>query len=278
LIKRAILTLFERHHIRLTPLDLERVVGRSDPRFSSRAIRSAIKEMVADGTLSYTNHFNTTHLELNFSKSVRVSPRIMLAPHGRSGPPMVDGLRPILLHQGSAFGIGDHPTTRLALCAVDRVMADAMAADVTGKIHALDIGTGSGVLAIAAASLGAEKVVALDIDPLAVHEARKNTRLNRMERVIEVSDAAIESLADKSFNLVMANLRPPTLRQIMPRIEALSLKNAYWVFSGFRPEDMQEVARLLPLGCVTILSRDAVSGWAAVSVRYCRQAVHQRKP
>jgi len=268
-LKGFICSIFEDRYIRLTPPDLERMVRRSQPGFSPKAVRVAIKEMVAKGTLIYSNHFNTTHIELNYCRPFRVSPRIILVPHGqRCVVPLDDGTQTIVLLQGSAFGIGDHPTTRLALRAVDRVLSYYMAEGRTSRIRALDIGTGSGVLAMAAAKLGAEKVVALDIDHLALHEARNNIHRNHMDRSIVVMDAPIENLAGTSFDLIMANLRPPTLRQMMPRFEALSSDQCHWIISGFRQEATEEVARILPQKKTELLSSEASCGWGALTARY----------
>lgn len=267
-LKKTIYDLFEKRHIRLTPRDLERTVCRSHPGLSSRTVRSAVKELVAEGTLFYSYHFSTTHIELNFCKPFRVSPRIVLLPYGQTCPPADDGTQTIMLLQGSAFGIGDHPTTRLALRAIDRVMAVTLAGGLTSGIRALDIGTGSGVLAMAAVRLGAEKVVALDIDRLALHEAGNNIRLNDMDRVIMLTDDPLANLAGESFDLVMANLRPPTLKQILPQVEALSSKNSYWIISGFRQEALEEVVAILPQARTEILSREKACGWAAMTIRY----------
>lgn len=248
------------------------MVRRSHPEASPRAVRSAIKEMVTEGSLFYSNHFNTTHLELNFRRPVRVSPRIVLMPHGQTRPPEEDEARVIMLFPGNAFGIGDHPTTRLALRAVDDVMARIVAKGFPGASRALDIGTGSGVLAMAAVRLGAEKAVAVDIDPVALHEARNNILLNGMDREIRVTDHPIENLSEGPFDLVMANLRPPTLRQIMTRIETLSSKGCHWILSGFRQEAMEAVARILPQEKIEFLSKETSCGWAAMTVRYhCRK-------
>lgn len=263
---------FYKDYIRLTPRDLERMARRSHPEASPRAVRTAIKEMVTDGALYYSNHFNTTHLELNFRRPVRVSPKIVLMPNGHTSTPAEDDAHVIVLHPGDAFGIGDHPTTRLALRAVDEVMTRIVEMGIHGAVRALDIGTGSGVLAMAAVKLGAEKVVALDIDPVALHEARNNILLNGMDRQIRITDHPIENLTGQPFDLVMANLRPPTLKQIMPRVEKLSSKGCHWILSGFRQEAMEEVARILPQEKIDFLSRETACGWAAMTVSYhCRK-------
>jgi ribosomal protein L11 methyltransferase len=269
-LKNTIYSFFENRQMRITPSDLERQLRQTHLDFSPKALRSAIKAMVTDGTLLYTNHFNTTHLELNFCRPVLVSRRIILSPHGHTCQPADDETQIIKMHQGSAFGIGDHPTTRLALRAMDNLMDDAMVADLQGKIRALDIGTGSGVLAMAAVRLGAERVVAMDIDHLALHEARNNIRLNDMDQAILLTSDSLENLAGTTFDLVVANLRPPTFKQILPQIAALSSNNCHWIISGFRKEALEEVARILYQEKTEIQCREVACGWAALTVRYTR--------
>jgi ribosomal protein L11 methyltransferase len=145
---------------------------------------------------------------------------------------------------------------------------------LTSGIRALDIGTGSGILAIAAAKLGAANVVAVDIDPLALHEARNNILLNDLEQAIVVTDEPLENLSGTSFELIMANLRPPTLKQILPEVEALSSKKCYWILSGFRQDAMEDTIRMLPKGKSEILNREARCGWGAVTIRYCCSRRH----
>lgn len=229
-----------------------------------------------EGTLFYSNHFNTTHVELNFCRPFRVSPRIVLIPHGQTIAPTGDGTRTITLSQGSAFGIGDHPTTRLTLRAMDSLLVDTGSKGSECGIRALDIGTGSGVLAMAAVKLGVEMVVAVDIDPLALHEAKNNIRLNHMDRAIRLTAAPIETLPGGSFDLILANLRPPTLKQLLPRIEHLSTDNCHWVFSGFREEAMDDVIRLMPEEKTNVVGREEACGWAALTIRYVQPLLPQQ--
>jgi ribosomal protein L11 methyltransferase len=270
-LKETVNDILENRQVRVTPSDLERCLCHTHPGLSQKAARTAIKKMVADGTLLYTHHFNTTHLELNFCRPLRVSQRIVLAPHGHHCGPGNKETHTIKMHHGGAFGIGDHPTTRLVLRAMDGFMAEACASGWPGGgIQALDIGTGSGVLAMAAVKLGAEKVMALDIDSLALHEARNNIRLNAMDQIIGLTADPLEDLLGIEFSLIMANLRPPTLRQILPLVEKLSTEKSRWLFSGFREEALEDVAELLPRHKAEILSREVACGWAAMSIQYTR--------
>lgn len=276
-IKKSICALFKNSYIRLTPSNLQQILCRSRPEFSPRAVRSAIKDLVSEGALLFTHHFNISHLEMNVCRPLRVSPRIVLLPEGHTFIPDDEDTQVIRMLHGSAFGVGDHPTTRLALRAVDSVMKCTMAKRVTSAIRALDIGTGSGVLAMAAVKLGAEEVVAVDIDHLALHEARSNIRLNAMEQKIAVSGDPLEKLIGTQFDLILANLRPPTLKQILPLVEELSSNNCLWVLSGFRQEDLEAVVFLLPADKAVVLSQDAACGWAAMTIRYHHSTKNQVK-
>jgi ribosomal protein L11 methyltransferase len=121
-----------------------------------------------------------------------------------------------------AFGTGDHPTTVLCLEAVDEFLRSNPGGSV------LDVGTGSGVLAIAAKKLRAGRVVALDTDPVCVAAARENCRLNRTLGV-QVSGSAVEEVKGL-FDLVVANILANTLVQMAPVLRARTKKRL--VLSG----------------------------------------------
>ena len=163
----------------------------------------------------------------------------MLTPPARPVPPgpgdIVVRLRP-----GASFGVGRHPTTRLALQGIEFALrGDAAARSRTGS-RVLDIGTGSGVLAIAAVKLGIENGVGLDIDPCAVAEASHNVRLNGLAGRIEISDRSLEGL-DGVFSLVVANLRLPTLVCLAAPIAALTMPGGALVVSGVQQEEQAAV-------------------------------------
>ncbi len=105
----------------------------------------------------------------------------------------------IELDPGMAFGTGTHGTTRLCLEAVAALFEERV------RRRVLDVGTGSGILAVAAAALGAERVLACDIDGDACAIAAENARLNHVADRVEVSGAPLEDLED-GFDLVLANI------------------------------------------------------------------------
>jgi ribosomal protein L11 methyltransferase len=104
------------------------------------------------------------------------------------------------LDPGMAFGTGLHPTTRLCLAALEGLADEGLA-----RARVLDVGSGSGILSIAAARLGAREVVALDVDPIAVEATIANARRNRLAGRIDTRQGSLPS-GERPFDLVLANL------------------------------------------------------------------------
>jgi ribosomal protein L11 methyltransferase len=118
----------------------------------------------------------------------------------------------LVIEPKMAFGTGDHPTTSLCLGAVDAYMATHPGASV------LDVGTGTGVLAIAAKRLGASRVVGTDNDPVSVELARENAEVNGTPEV-EMSGKELTAVEGR-FDLVVANILANTLIELAPLIVA----------------------------------------------------------
>ncbi len=135
-------------------------------------------------------------------KPMRISDRCWVVPAWLPVPPLGEGEVAIRLEPGMAFGTGLHPSTRLALRLLER-------ADPAGK-RVLDVGTGSGILAVAAALLGAREVVATDVDPVAVDAARENVRRNRVESVVRVVEGSLPTAASP-FDIVVVNILAPVI-------------------------------------------------------------------
>jgi ribosomal protein L11 methyltransferase len=120
---------------------------------------------------------------------LRVGRRLVVKPTWRDYAPNPDDLI-IELDPGMAFGSGLHPTTRLCM--------EAMETHLRPGASVLDVGTGSGILAVAAARLGALRILALDTDPLAVRVARENVALNKVEDVARVDVGTVQISNTKS--------------------------------------------------------------------------------
>lgn len=258
-IRKSVLEVISTAASRKTPLQVEQAVA-ARTAAPGRAIREAIRALTSDGTLTYTSLSGTSFLERSFRGPIQVSRRIWLCP----GLPNISrtvsdpGIR-IRILQGSAFGFGDHPTTRLSLRGIDFTLDGRNQC----KERAVDIGTGSGVLAIAAALLGIERVLAVDIDPCARTEAAANVAENGLTGKVSVSDLPLDELRGP-FSLLLANLRPPTLSAMANEISRVAAPGARAVFSGFHPEEWAPVeVDYRSLGWQTIW-RETENQWMAV--------------
>ena len=102
------------------------------------------------------------------------------------------------LDPGMAFGTGLHPTTQMCLAAIEKYAQPEM--------HTLDLGTGSGILAIGAALLGVKSITAIDNDPLAVKVAQENAELNRVGEQIAVELGSLPEAAQQTYDLIIVNI------------------------------------------------------------------------
>jgi len=168
---------------------------------------------------------------------IRVSERLWIVPswHESPDPSAVN----LILDPGMAFGTGSHPTTRLCLEWLER--------NVSAGCTVLDYGCGSGILAIAAARLGAGRVAGVDIDPLAVDAARANAERNGVSALF--ADSA-EPVAGE-YDVVVANILSNPLRVLAPAICAHVRSGGRLALSGILREQAEEIigiyAQWLPL-------------------------------
>lgn len=224
-----------RRHV---PADLLKELAR-DLNLPRERVQAALQELVAAGELAYTFEHGRTFLEPSFDRPVRLSDRIILTPPGR-----VFQARPgeaiLQIMPGASFGAGRHPTTRLALKAIDFVLGREGESLTRRGSCVLDIGTGSGVLAMAAVKLGIETGVGVDIDPCAVAEAKANVELNGLSGRIGVSDRAVETI-DGVYAMVAANLRTPTLARLAPYLAGFTAPRGALVMSGIRTAECDEL-------------------------------------
>ncbi|MBW2676944.1 MAG: 50S ribosomal protein L11 methyltransferase, partial [Deltaproteobacteria bacterium] len=163
---------------RMTPLELKQRVLETRP-LQCGQFKSAIKRLVLQKALVYTYQFGNSFLELSFEKPVRIADAMILKPPACNYQALPQDVV-INIKAGAAFGTGVHPTTRLSLQALEMVCKGNPHCINSENRQILDIGTGSGVLAIAAIKLGFDSGVGIDIDPCARVEALENVRLNKL--------------------------------------------------------------------------------------------------
>jgi ribosomal protein L11 methyltransferase len=156
---------------------------------------------------------------------IELGRRIAIVPVRCEAPP--PGRVALRLDPGCAFGTGLHPTTALAAALLEEAI------ERRGGGAVLDVGTGSGILAIAAYLLGARPVLAIDTDPDALAEASSNARRNGCRDAFEASERPLESIGAR-FDIVVANLDGPALAALSGRLAERVAPEGELIVSGLR--------------------------------------------
>lgn len=185
--------------------------------------------------------------------AVRVG-RLTVAPPWDAARGGTEGGQVVLIEPSTGFGTGHHPTTRLCLQALQTL-------DVAGR-YVLDVGSGSGVLALAAEKLGADRIVALEPDPDALDAARRNCRLNGAVR-IDLVPAALEAYRGGPFDVVLANLTGASLGRSAARLLRLAGRRGTLILSGFETGELDGVVEAFAGRPSRRLDED---GWSALVV------------
>lgn len=258
--EKTALEILENSESKVTPLNLIKQLA-TKTGISPANAKRLIRKLTKDKELEYTYFFGSTYIELSFNKPVKVTDHFVLIPAGIEQTSRQNETN-IIIEPGISFGSGRHPTTRLSLTALDQTKLKPS----TNKLSGLDIGTGSGVLAIAACKTIISNCLALDIDPNSIAEARKNVLLNRLENQIHVKNTDIFSI-DQKFSLIMANLRLPTLNNLAEKITSLSNDESVLIMSGIRTWEKKDLINLYTEHGFCIFWEKDEKNWSCVALQ-----------
>jgi ribosomal protein L11 methyltransferase len=178
-------------------------------------------------------------------------------PYSQSPIPNPQSLVAVTIQPSMGFGTGHHATTRLCLASLQEI-------DIGGK-SVLDIGTGSGVLAIAAVLLGASRALGIDTDPDAIQAASENLPLNPTARPVTFEAGDFRSAALSAADVVVANLTGALLARSAARLIALVAPGGTLVVSGLLVQERAEVAS--SLGALHLDGVREEDGWLALVYR-----------
>lgn len=168
-----------------------------------------------------------------------------------------DDVLRIDIDPGASFGLGDHPTTVLSM----RLLRHTWWSDAT----VLDVGCGSGVLAVLAARLGAPYVAGIDVSSAALEATRRNAERNGVAAVVDVCARALADVGDP-FDLVVANILAPALVDLADDLRRVTAPGGALIVSGVLAAGHGHVLEALaPMRAVETVTRD---GWAAVLLRH----------
>ncbi len=163
----------------------------------------------------------------------------------------------VTIDPGMAFGTGTHETTGMCVSLVEEYVKEGM--DV------IDVGTGTGILAIAAAHMGAKHVLASDIDPMAVRVAKENIEINGFSDVIEAKEGDLLEAAESDANVVIANIIADVIIHICAPVRALIREGGVFICSGIAREREDEVIEALKNAGYGKLDKRNDGEWTAIA-------------
>ncbi|ALC81677.1 MULTISPECIES: 50S ribosomal protein L11 methyltransferase [Bacillus] len=187
---------------------------------------------------------------------VKISEKVTIVPTWEEYTPVNTDELIIELDPGMAFGTGTHPTTVLCIQALERYLHKGD--------HVIDVGTGSGILSIAAAQLGAESILATDLDPVAVESARLNVKLNKVSGQITVKQNNLLDNMPEENDVIIANILAEVILRFTDDAYKLLKKDGIFITSGIINHKKQEVRDALIQAGFDIVETLAMEDWISI--------------
>jgi ribosomal protein L11 methyltransferase len=187
---------------------------------------------------------------------VKISDKFTIVPTWEDYSPVHSDELIIELDPGMAFGTGTHPTTVLCIQSLERT--------VTKGDRIVDVGTGSGVLSIAAAKLGAKTVEALDLDEVAVNVAKSNIKLNKVDDVVKVRQNNLLDGVEGETDLIVANILAEVILRFVDDAYRLVKKDGYFISSGIIQQKKDDVKEAILKAGFTIEEIVTMEDWVSI--------------
>ncbi len=205
-----------------------------------------------------------------YYKPIKTGQRLVIVPVWEEYTP-ADGEIIVLMDPGMAFGTGTHETTRLCAGFVEKYTTEFKE---KGACRVLDVGCGSGILAIAASKVGADSCFACDIDPVAVRVAKENTELNHTPNVKCAASDLLKQVerVDGGYHVIVANIVADIIIRLAPAVGEYLAKDGVFIVSGIIEERAAEVTDALNAAGYTVIEDRRENGWYAATVKRKEEA------
>ncbi|MDH7605474.1 MAG: 50S ribosomal protein L11 methyltransferase [Melioribacter sp.] len=191
-------------------------------------------------------------------KVIEVSDKIVIKPSFKEYQPKL-GQIVITIDPKMSFGTGEHQTTKMVLKFLEKYIRNG------DKV--LDVGTGTGILAIASIFLGADKALGIDNDEWCFLNGNENVKMNNVDNKVEIRLAEIHQISEKDFDLITANINKNVLLDIAKEIKNKIKKTGILILSGLLISDEEEIVKKYSSIGFGLLKKMQMDEWISLSFR-----------
>ena len=184
--------------------------------------------------------------------------KVIIKPSFRNYEPK-DGQIVITIDPKMSFGTGEHETTRLMIESVEKY--------ITKNSHVLDIGSGTAILSILAAKLGAAKVFAIDNDELCLENGLENILVNNVQSKVNVVNCELHDLNEFNFDFILANINKHILIDIAPEISKRLKPEGTLILSGLLDTDETDIKNLYNKNGFNVIEMKRMNEWIALVLK-----------
>ncbi|MDD5153587.1 MAG: 50S ribosomal protein L11 methyltransferase [Desulfovibrionales bacterium] len=226
-------------------------------------IESLKKIFLDSGPVSITSEIITgedwAHAWKSFFKPMRLTERIVVKPSWEDFTAKKEDIV-LEIDPGMAFGTGSHASTHLSLRALEGIILSSAFRKKFSKIKALDVGTGTGILGMAAAKLGAHRVLGVDIDPEAIKAASENVQKNALGDKMAVISRDLTEITEK-FSIILANITYLELVRLCPLLFARLEEEGVLILSGILADQIWDLSNVYQRHGFSVLSTSREGEW-----------------
>jgi len=224
----------------------------------------SLKKIFPDsGPVSITSEIITgedwAHAWKSFFKPMRLTERIVVKPSWEDFTAKKEDIV-LEIDPGMAFGTGSHASTHLSLRALEVIILSDAFRKKFSKIKALDVGTGTGILGMAAAKLGAHRVLGIDIDPEAIRAASENVQKNALGDKMTVTSRDLTEITEK-FSIILANITYLELVRLCPLLFARLEEEGVLILSGILADQIWDLSNVYQRHGFSVLSTSREGEW-----------------
>ena len=238
------------------------IFAKEESKLSKLEIENFLSTIKNENLIEFFSVEESSIEEINWNEEwekninvIEVSDKIVIKPTFREYTPKENQLV-ITIDPKMSFGTGEHETTKLVLQLLDKHNENAK--------RVLDVGSGTGVLGIAASLLGAEQVIGIDNDEWCIENGIENIELNNVQLKVEVRLAEIKDVSDNPFDLILANINKHILVDIVEPMFKLVIPNGKIILSGLLLSDREDILQIYSKQKLKLIDEMQLGEWIAL--------------